>query len=172
MPAWLITILSVMAGGALTIITGWISDKRLSERERERRAQEREERLAIRRDDFQRETLLALQVAVQKMVRTTGKMHHEDVMAHRSTGQWQRQLFSEDLSDDSLRNMTDTMLLGSRVRDSEARTLADQLREQCTAIGGSPDEQTAEARMATATITHERLIGRIGQLLREMDEAD
>jgi len=172
MPTWLATTLSVIAGGALTMISAWIADRRLTERERERRLEERRERRAIRRDDFQRETLLALQVASQKLLRTTGRMHHLDVVAFRKTGKWQRQQFPDDLSDDNLRHMTETMLLASRARDDEVRTLSERLRDRTAVVGMSRDENEADSRMMAAADIQGALIARIGQLVREMDQAD
>lgn len=162
----------MIAGGALTIVSAWIADKRLTERERERRSEEKRERRAFRRDDFQRETLLALQIASQKLLRTTGQMQHLDMVAYRTTGQWQRQQFPDDLSDDNLLYTTETMLLASRARDDEVRKLADQLRERTTAVGMSPSEREADGRMMTAAEIQGALVNRIGQLVREMDEAD
>jgi hypothetical protein len=86
MPTWLATILSVIAGGLLAILAAWIADIRLAARERERRIEERRDHRAIRRDDFQRETLLALQVASQKLLRTAGRIQHLDLMAFRKNG--------------------------------------------------------------------------------------
>lgn len=170
MSIWLSTMLSVIAGGALTMISSWIADKRLSERERERRREERQERLTARRDDFQRETLLALQGASQKLMRATGAMHFQDVMAFRKTGVWQKHKFGEELSNEHLRQVTDTMLLTSRIRDEEASALANKFRIGATAVSASATEQDAENRMATVTDIQQALIERIGQLVREMDE--
>ena len=172
MPTWLATTMSVVAGGLLTMLAAWLADRRLTERDRERRRDERRERLADRRNDFQRETLLALQVASQKLLRTTGRMHHLDVVAFRTTGQWQRQRFPDDLSDDQLRQMTEAMLLASRVRDDETRTLAERLRDRAAVVGMSSNEGEAEGRMMAAADIQGALIDRIGQLVRELDEAD
>ena len=172
MPEWLSTTLALVAGGLLTMLTGWVADRRLSARERERREDERRDRLRIRRSDFQRETLLALQVASQKLLRTTGAMNHEDVVAFRSGGRWQRQLYPDELSDGQLQQITEIMLLASRVHDDLARTLAVTLREQCASVGISDNEAQAQSRMTTAASTQQALIERIGHLVRTMDDAD
>lgn len=161
-----------MAGGALTMISAWLADRRLTERERERRREERRERLILRRNDFQRDALLALQVASQKLLRCAGAMHHQDVMAFRQSGQWQKQQFGDDLSNQYLHQVTETMLLGSRIWDDEVRRLADALREHTSRVSLSASEQEAERRMEAAAETQRALIQRIGQLVREMDEAD
>lgn len=172
MPSWLATTVTLIAGGILTMFASWLADRRQSDRERERRREERQDRLAIRRNDFQRETLLGLQVASQKLLRTTGRMHHLDDMAFRTTGKWQRQQFPDDLSDDHLRQITETMLLASRVRDDETRTLAGRLRDRAAVVSLSVDGAEAETRMMAAADIQGALIERIGQLVREMDEAD
>jgi hypothetical protein len=172
MPSWLATILSVIAGGMLTMLAAWLGDRRITDRDRERRHEERQERLLTRRNDFQRETLLTLQVASQKLVRNTGASLHQDFVAHRTTGRWQRQQLPNDLSDDHLRLITETMLLASRVRDDEVRALADRLRGQTVIVGSSSDEREAEGRMIAAAATQEVLVQRIGQLVRGLDESD
>jgi hypothetical protein len=169
MPDWLSTTLSVLTGGALTIFSGWLADGRLSKRERERRREERRERLAERHSDFQRETLLQLQVSSQKLIRATAKMLHQDKLAFRTSGKWQKQLFSEGLADEHLLQMTETMLLSSRVFDDEVRVLADILRENVTAVGGSASETDAESCMLIAGETQTKLLQRIGKLVRELD---
>lgn len=172
MPDWLGTVLGVIAGGALTLFSGWLADTRLNTRERERRKDERSERIAIRRGDFQRETLLALQTASQKLIRNTGASLHQDIMAHRTGSQWQKQQLPNNLSDEHLQWNTETLLLASRVRDDEVRGLADQLRSQCTVVGFSSSEAEAEGRMAAAAVTQDALIQRIGFLVREIDEIE
>lgn len=172
MPTWLATTVSVIAGGVLTMLAAWLGDLRVTERDRERRREERLERLVTRRNDFQRETLLALQVASQKLVRNAAASLHQDIVAHRNGGKWQRQQLPDELSEGQLRLVTETMLLASRVRDDEIRALADQLRSEATAVGSSASEREAESRMTTAGETQSTLNRRIGEIVRGLDEAD
>lgn len=172
MPSWIATLLSVLTGGVITIISAWIADLRLANREREGRKEERRERLAIRRNEFQRETLLALQVASQKLLRVTGAMLHQDVISFRKTGQWQKQLFGEDLSNEHLHKLTETMLLSSRIIDRHTRELAESLREHVVSVCSSTNENEAESRMGAAQAIQEALIQQIGMLVREIDTSD
>lgn len=169
MPDWLTTTLSVIAGGALTIAGGWLADRRLTERDRERRREERRVRLADRSNDFQRETLLALQVASQKLLRNTVATLHQDITAYRASGVWQRQLLPESLSDDQLQLATETMLLASRVRDENIRVLAERLRKQTAEIPFSKDEFEAQRQMVAAGETQGLLVEAIGKFTRELD---
>lgn len=172
MPTWLATTMSVIAGGVLTMLAAWLGDRRLTERDRERRREERHERLVTRRNDFQRETLLALQVASQGLLRNAGASLHQDIVAHRTTGTWQRQQLPDELSNDHLRLNTEAMLLASRVRDDEVRTLADRLRTQTAVVSFSSSENEAESRMMAAADTQRTLIQQIGEIVRRLDEAD
>lgn len=165
----LATTLSVIAGGALTMASGWLADRRLTERDRERRREELHVQLAIRRNDFQRETLLNLQVASQRLLRTTGAMHHLDLLEFRATGKRCME-FPDDLSDGYLQQITETMLLASRVRDEEVRGLADRLREHTSVVCVSMNEGEAKNRMMAAFNTQQALVLRIGQLVRDMDQ--
>ena len=126
----------------------------------------------MRRNDFQRTTLLSLQEASQKLLRNTGASLHRDVVAHRTTRKWQRQQLPDDLSNDHLRLSTETMLLASRVRDDEVRALAGRLRTQTAVVGLSSGESEAESRMMAAADTQGALIQRIGEIVRGLDEAD
>jgi hypothetical protein len=172
MPDWFGTVLAVIAGGGLTLLSSWLADSRLNAREREHRKAERHERIAIRRSDFQRETLLALQTSSQKLIRTTGASLHQDVLAHRKGAKWQRQLLPDSLSDEHLQWNTETLLLASRVRDGEVRGLADRLRSDCTSVAISSGEPEAERQMAQAAATQAALIQRIGFLVRGIDEIE
>ncbi|BBK43028.1 hypothetical protein STVA_30480 [Allostella vacuolata] len=172
MTSWLANALSVIVGGVLTMLAAWLGDRRISKRDRERRREERHERLVMRRNDFQRETLLALQVASQRLLRNTGASLHQDVLAHRATGRWQRQQLPGNLSDENLSLITETILLASRVRDDEVRVLADRLRSQTVDVGFSSDEHEAQGRMLAASNTQQAIVQRIGRILRELDEGD
>ena len=169
---WLSTVAGVIAGGALTILAAWLSDNRLNARERQRRYEERRSQRLQKRDEFQRETLLALQTASQKLIRNAGASLHQDILAFRKGGNWQRQPLPADLSDGHLQILTDAILLTSRIRDDDVRALSDGLREETTAIGFSRNESEAENRMMAAAKTQKLLIERTGKLVRELDNDD
>lgn len=169
MPDWLATTLSVIVGGALAMATSWLADRRLTERDRERRREEQRERLADRSNDFQRETLLALQLASQKLLRNTGASLHQDVLAYRTAGIWQRQQLPGNLSDEHLQLTTETMLLASRIRDDQVRVLAERLRGLASEVGNSHDETEANTRMMAAADVQGSLLEKIGALVRELD---
>jgi len=65
-------VVTLILGFAIGFISDWIKNRRESDREREARREARRERLSDQRRNFQRETLLALQEAVQDLARATG----------------------------------------------------------------------------------------------------
>ena len=170
MPSWLTTAMSIITGGILTMVAGWLSDQRLTQRDRERRRDERKDRLIAERENFQRDTLLELQVASQKLLRNAGAALHQDRLAYKASGRWQQQQLPEGLSDDQHRLNTDTLLLSSRVRDDEVRNLTQQLRSQTVSVGHSSTETEALRCMTMAADVQRVLIERIGQIIRELDE--
>lgn len=64
------------------------------------------------------------------------------------------------------------MLLASRVRDAEVRGFVESLRGELSKVGFARDESEANARIFGAADIQMTLIHRIGQLLRELDEAE
>lgn len=103
----------------------------VNERSRDQRTFHREiqarasERASVRENEtrsFQRETLLALQDAVQVMARLTGKALHFD---HMQARQGQFTQLPDDLSDEMFANGTEVKRLMARVLDDEVRDAVD-----------------------------------------------
>jgi hypothetical protein len=68
--AWLV-LLGTAIGAAGSILAGWLSSRSLSDRERAARREDHETALAVQRAEFQRETLIALQDALARLVTAT-----------------------------------------------------------------------------------------------------
>ena len=81
-------VLTLLLGYAVKAASDWLQHRRTSERERQAREAARQDQLFERRTTFQRQTLLDLQEAVMRLARSSGAMHHQDVMAFRKTGKW------------------------------------------------------------------------------------
>lgn len=174
-------VLTALVGFVTASISDWLRDRRASAREREaaeaNRTREREGREAARREQrferraaFQRQTLLDLQEAVQKLVRTTGEMKHHDTMAVRAGGEWGKQLLGEDLNNRSHLTNVQTTMLGVRVRDESVRNLLRELREECMHSQLAGSEAEAERALVKAASIFEKLNERIGELLRKLDD--
>lgn len=92
-------------------------------------------------------------------------------MAFRQTGQWRSQLLPEGLSDEFFFQNTEAMLLASRVRDEEVRLLAAQLRDHAATVSIAADQRISDSRTLEAANVQNALVERIGQLIRELDDA-
>ncbi len=130
-------ILGFLFGG----LSEWLRDSRAYKRERESQGlttnREREAResapaaisyLSVGRLFNAKHCLNSEELA--KLIRATGEGHHLDVMAERSSGNWQKQLYGADLNNRCHAANVKTLLLGVRkVSDVTTRTLVMKLKE-------------------------------------------
>ena len=107
-------------------------DERTMERELRLRMSERGAQLDGERHALQRETLLALQDAVQAMARFTGQIMHFDYMQARQ-GKYNNQL-PGTISDDTHANLVDVRRLASRTLDSDVRGAIDDFISRSTGL--------------------------------------
>jgi len=116
-------IVTLLLGYILSSISESVRHRRTLEREREAREAERRDKAFERRVTFQRATLLEFQDAIMDLMRTSGAMHHQDIMALKRTGQWQKQFYGDELSEAHRLAMARTTVLTVRVRDIRVREL-------------------------------------------------
>jgi hypothetical protein len=175
------TIFTTLCGFFAGWLTEWFRDERArrreheaaestSKREREARNATRREQRFERRSSFQRQTLLDLQDAVQKLLRTTGKMHHLDSIAHRSGAEWHRQLYPDDLDNEAHLVNVQTTLLAVRVRDDSIRSMVKDLKDKCGSVVFSNTKADSDRFMEAAVAIFETLNERIGERLRQLDD--
>jgi hypothetical protein len=163
-------IVTFLLGYGIKAASDWVQHRRTVERDRETRKETRRDRLAEDRRRFQRETLLALQEATMEQIRTTASMHHQDEMAFRKTGLWQKQLFGEDLSQQDHLAMRKTVMLSQRVHDDSLRELLDRFRAYSAQTTISIDKDSSDAAMSNMARHFEQIQGRIGHLIRTIDD--
>jgi hypothetical protein len=149
-----------------------LGTRRTVAREREARAATRRDQRAASRITFQRETLLQLQGALQKLGRATGRTHHLDEMAYRKTGLWRKELLPEDLNEQYLAAQTQTSLLSSRVRDETVRHLVTTFRTCSTELAISTDGAQSFRSLRAMMAVSDELHSRIGELIRSIDDDD
>jgi predicted component of type VI protein secretion system len=160
---------TLVGGYAGALLTEAVRDKRAAEREERARASQREHVVADRRADFQRETLLALQDAISRLVRCAGETAHHDLMASRQRGQWTKAPVGEDLNQRFFTAMVDTNTYVVRVLDEQVRELVTELRDRITTVAVAASSQS-EANHALNEVTDlfVAVNGRIGELLRTL----
>ncbi|MFJ6003660.1 hypothetical protein [Arthrobacter sp. NPDC092385] len=118
----------------------------LNERRRDERTMQRESRLRVldrgaQLDDgrraLQRETMLALQDAVQAMARFAGQAMHFD---HMQARQGKYTQLPDALSNDMFVNQVEVRRLASRILDSDVRDAVDGLIELTVRLTTSPKD--------------------------------
>ncbi|GAA1133688.1 hypothetical protein [Citricoccus alkalitolerans] len=112
-------------------------DARTMHRELQLRNSERAARLDDQRHALQRETLLALQDAVQAMARFTSQIMHFD---HMQARQGEYTHLPGTLSDDSYANLVEVRRLQSRILDANVRDAVDRCVLLSRRLSTSPSD--------------------------------
>lgn len=172
----------MLLGFGTKFVSDWFQDKRTLQRERETRDALRRDQLAERRANFQRQTLLELQEAVQDLVRATGAAHVQDERMFRETGRWQRQPLGEEINQQIFLANRSVLLLTVRVRDqalrdavSRFRSISNQTESLDNLRSNASDSELRSASFAAlqnATTLIEQIHERIGELLRMLDDEE
>lgn len=168
----ILTLCTALGGFLLSELSSLIRDHRSLKREREARYEARGEQMKQRRTEFQRQTLLDLQDSLAKLVRATGQGHHLDDMASRASGQWQKQLWGDDLDERYRLAQVQTSLLGVRVANEDVRNDIEELKAASSKTALSPSKASADAELERMARAYERVNRRIGDLLRGLDSDD
>jgi hypothetical protein len=177
--SWFSGTLSVLLGFGAKSVSDWFNHKRTLQRERETRDALRRDQLAERRANFQRETLLELQEAVQDLARATGASHHHDEMAYRQTGKWQRERLGEELDQQVTLANRRVLLLTVRVRDESLRNTIKEFR-QLTNQTEAPNRNASDSELRDASFASlqkavpliEQIHERVGKILRTLDDEE
>ena len=172
--AALVPVLSFAAGAAAQLGGEALRDRRQTAREESAaaRARAREDERAAR--DFERETLLALQDAVQRYARLVGRAHHAAHEHIRGAGGSPRTLVLPDDVDAGLLAATaEVDRLQSRVASAEvagwlSRMRKDALEATMIGIGAHRDLAHADEHMNAFSEELEELNRVIGERLRAL----
>jgi|SRR5271170_4786890 len=175
----LIPAIIAFASGIIIALIGFVSavliesirNKSVHKRERDARDAVRRDALLERRNEFQRQTLLALQDSAMKLMQTTTALHHADLMSYHEEGKWPTKPYPADTERENMLANAQTALLGVRVYDDVVRERLQQLKDKCT-FGTLPfsDEALSRAAMREAGIIFVQLNKRIGEVLRSLDD--
>lgn len=163
-------VITLLAGFASKWVFDWLSHKRVLAKEREARLAQVRTQMLERRITFQRQTLLDLQDALSKLGRATGAAAHQDRMAFRTTGQWQRQHLTDGWSDKFQEAQVAAQTLSVRVRDDLVRDLVSQMKTACVETLLCSGLEESDAAMIRAMNFHEQLNDRVGMILRSLDD--
>lgn len=158
--------IGVVVGGLITgIVSIWLEQIRADKAAALDSARRRDDR-RLGHDNFQRETLLAFQEAINAVARTTIQIHHHDVMASKKGGAWRSTPLDPEL--DSAAQQASLLLstLRSRVADDELRSMAQRLLEASATVGVTKSEADSDRALLVAMETARELLMRSGELIR------
>lgn len=151
------------AVGLLGSLSGtWLTESRLDRRAERQRQTERE----LRRDDLQRDTLIGLQEALLRVMRTSWRLTLNDRLQANQGVQWGTAMAPPDLDQESLLAFQDVAKLVERVLDDDVRTRVEETTDAASRLGlarSHAESQQIEREMAAA---YTRASKRIGVVLR------
>lgn len=160
-------LLTLVVGYAGSLYTEERRDERTRARESNARAETRQERLNDRRDEFQRETLLALQGAMSQLARAAGEAHVANRVSAHANGSWAaRDLLGEELNQREMIAFRDANTLRVRVADDQTRDLVDTMSRHAAFAPLAGTEGEAADAMTAMGEAFDAANGRIGELLR------
>lgn len=177
-PLWL-PIVTLVGGYIGSLLTEAFRDKRARDREaarardereqaREQREAEREREVVERREQFQRETLLALQPAFLRAGRAWGASHHHDEMAVRQGASWGATLLPEELDRDVFQAFSELVVMEARVHNADLREKLGRFRSLHARSVVTRDAVEAQSLFQEALDLYEQVAARIGELLRAL----
>lgn len=122
----------------------------------------------LRRQEFQRATLLSLQDECTRLTRIIGQMHHHDMISFREgKGGWGKTPMPDDLSNGALAAMQNVNKLRVRLVDDDLRKMVAQLGRIYSDTGLARTEEAADAAIAPLSNSIEGINDRVGMLLRQ-----
>ena len=163
---------TLVVGLALGMFADFLRDQRLLKREEKARQEGRRDAVALRRIEFQRATLLELLDAIAKLARMAGSTHHQDRMSFLATGDWKKNLLTEEVNEGFRQAQVWVGSLYIRVHDTTIRQLSEDMKTACAevALATSDADQFDAMRRMSALL--DRLDARIGEVLRGLDTGE
>ena len=169
-PVWavIMTPLAAFIGG---LLTPWITVSVNTKREREARREARQEASKDRLREFQRQTLLGLQDAVNALLRSEMQIYKHNCESFDTAGI--RQSLPEVLDVAGMEELAVATKLSSRVRDATVRDAFSQVTTQLEVASETPVGlvQSRDA-MQRGVNMGVRLVELIGERIRVLDEEE
>ena len=167
----LLPVVSLIIGWGLSSLSGWWKDKRVSKREREIRLVERREAKRVRRNEFQRESLLGLQEAAASLMKAAIETYRHNWAGPQEQGTLK--LSSVDVDRDYLNAETQIGMFLHRVHDQDVRNACNAFRLQClNSTGPFPDRDQARVAVNECSGLLSRLNHAVGNSIGELDALD
>lgn len=163
-------IFTLIVGSLLAAWHDRNKDRRTLERERASRLEQRNDVLRLKRLEFQRATLLDLQVASHDLCRCASQAHLADEFAKRE-GKTPNQIRQPGaLAEDLRLALSKFQLLRVRVRDDDIRQLCTELIDATSLVALRNATHESNDQLMEMTIVHAQLHERTGAVLRGLDD--
>jgi hypothetical protein len=146
----LLPIVTLIIGSLLTSLSAYFSDRRQRTKEKEVRLEQRLDGIRIKRNDGQREVLLALQDALATYMRFVGMAHHHDEMHARKGGVGNTARLPDEADQGLFNSQLAVSKIHHRVRDEDIRGMINQLKDECVKIALPSSRRTADQAMDQA----------------------
>lgn len=167
-PAWI-----ALGGTALGVVIGFagqfFATRATSERERESRREARHDAAVQKRNEFQRDTLLRLQVLAADVYKTANAMGTHTRQVEITTGAWATH-YPDELLDRVENSCADLDCFLSRVLDDETRKSGMHFRSCFVNVFQATEEQSFRAGMVTFWSAYIRFVDAVGQSVRLLEQ--
>ena len=150
-----LTIFALVIGAALTIVLDIARGQLV-----------RKQRKQDRRDDFQHQTLLALQDAVYAHARNLAEIIHFERMEHIRAGGWRSQRLPDKLNNTDYEGRLQISMLSVRIQDDMVRRLIGEYTEAEGSAVTAFSLEDAEEANNRANNVRKQANDQIGELLR------
>ena len=155
-------LLGTLVGALTSVGTTWLSNQTSHKIQSSKQADERAERAK----EFQRETLLTLQEAIHDALRLSARAHMEDFEQFKKTGDWNRGLLSDEVSEGLRLARRRVAILIERVADESLRSDVKSLMRVSAEGVLARSKQDAEMNQQAVSVLMTPLLEKIGSVLR------
>lgn len=156
------TLVGAIAGAGASIVTTVITSRNAARLQREANSLERQERAR----EFQRETLLQVQDALQDAMRLMVRANLEDVKAFHSGGEWGKNYLGKELDQEVLLANRRMSLLVERIADDSLRSGLKIVNALLNQPGRAKSEAEAERGVHDAAAAGAKVMEHLGEVLR------
>ena len=163
-------VVTLIIGSLLKAAFDWVSDRRVTQRERDARRDQRNDALRLRRIEFQRATLLELQDAVIELARFAAQIQHHDFMASQASGVWAKQSLPAEIDEGFRTAQASVNRYHVRSRDQQVRDLSARLSSTCTDVGLARTQAISDRASQDMVDINRKLNERIGIVLRTLED--
>lgn len=161
-------LLGTIVGAFASIATSWIGGRHAFGLQRQAVSEEQKERHRA----FQRETLTQLQEALHDSLRMTTRAHLEDEASFKKSGDCRTSVLSKEVNEGVLIAGRRLNILIQRVANDGLRSDLKAIGEDMTRVIMAKSRPEADAALAHAYQAGDRVMERIGAVLRSYYESE